>query len=214
MAQFQGGGARSPAGEKKTSRKEQILQSLARMLEAEPGGRITTAALAREVGVSEAALYRHFPSKTRMVEDLTNWVEESLFARIHGVLREHPDVASRCRHISHSVLHFCETQPGVARILTGDAITGENERLRTQVAELFERLATLLKQVLKEGEQREGIKARLPANDTVSLLMSLIEGRLCQFVRAEFRQSPLEHFDAHWRFLAQQLFVVSQTSPA
>jgi TetR/AcrR family transcriptional regulator len=214
MSQFQGGEGRSPASEKKTSRKEQILQSLARMLEAEPGGRITTAALAREVGVSEAALYRHFPSKTRMFEDLITWVEESLFARIHAVLREHGGAASRCQLISQTVLQFCEAQPGISRLLTGDAITGENERLRLQISELFERLATLLKQVLKEGEQRDGTKSRLPVGEAVVLLVALMEGRLCQFVRTGFRDSPMEHFEAHWRFLAQQLFMSGQQVPA
>jgi TetR/AcrR family transcriptional regulator len=214
MPQFQGGGAKGPASEKKTSRKEQILQSLARMLEAEPGGRITTAALAREVGVSEAALYRHFPSKTRMFEDLIVWVEDSLFLRIHSILREHNGTAIRLQNTCLAVLDFCQSHPGIARILTGDAITGENERLRSQVTELFERLGTLLKQVLKEGEQREGSKVRLSSGETVNLLLCLLEGRLCQFVRSGFRQSPLEYWDAQWQFLSEQLFMDTRTYSA
>ena len=131
----------------KISRKQHILQALAGMLEATPGGRITTAALAAEVGVSEAALYRHFPSKTRMYEGLIDFIEETLFTRMRTIITEEPDAASRCYRILTLLLTFAERNPGITRLLTGDALTGETERLHKRIQQLFDRLETKLKQI-------------------------------------------------------------------
>ena len=135
----------------KPSRKDQILQSLAAMLEATPGGRITTAALAKEVGVSEAALYRHFPSKAKMFEGLIEFIEDSLFSRISLITKEEPTALAQCQQILTLLLGFAEKNPGITRILTGDAITGETDRLRLRVIQLFDRLETQLKQILREA---------------------------------------------------------------
>lgn len=192
---------------KKVSRKEQILQALARMLEAEPGGRITTAALAKEVGVSEAALYRHFPSKARMFEGLIEFIEDSLFTRIHTILNDETPALSQCQQIVVLLLVFCERNPGITRILTGDAITGENERLRIRVIQLFDRLETQLKQILREAELREKLRTRMTIAETANLMLATAEGKICQFVRSGFKRMPTEHWDTHWRFIAQQVFV-------
>ena len=112
----------------KVSRKDQILQALARMLEAAPGQRITTAALAREVGVSEAALYRHFPSKARMFEGLIKFIEDTLFARITRIINEEERAEIRCQKILLLLLTFCDKNPGMTRLLTGDALAGENRK--------------------------------------------------------------------------------------
>ena len=117
--------------EKKPSRKEQILQSLAHMLEAGPGGRITTAGLAREVGVSEAALYRHFPSKAKMFEGLIEFIEEAIFSRINRITEE-GNATGQVEQILTLMLAFTERNPGITRLLTGDALTGENERLQPE----------------------------------------------------------------------------------
>ena len=154
--------------ERKASRKEQILQALAHMLEATPGGRITTAALAREVGVSEAALYRHFPSKAKMFEGLIEFVEQSLFSRITLILKEEPDALAQCGQILLLLLVFTEKNPGITRILTGDAITGETDRLRLRVIQLYDRIETQLKQVLREAELKEGKRTRLSAAQSTS----------------------------------------------
>lgn len=194
------------ANGKKVSRKEQILQALARMLEAEPGGRITTAALAKEVGVSEAALYRHFPSKARMFEGLIEFIEDSLFTRIHTILRDEPSALSQCQQIVVLLLVFCERNPGITRILTGDAITGENERLRIRVIQLFDRIETQLKQILRDAELKEKLRTRMTVTETANLMLATAEGKICQFVRSGFKRMPTEHWDTHWRFIAQQVF--------
>src|SRR5690554_4093773 len=118
--------------EQKISRREQILQALAQMLENNPGQRITTAALAREVGVSEAALYRHFPSKACMFEGLIGFIEETLFSRITLITQSDVGGVRQCEQILTLLLAFVEKNPGMARILTGDALSGETERLRVR----------------------------------------------------------------------------------
>lgn len=175
---------------KKPSRKEQILQSLAAMLEATPGGRITTAALAKEVGVSEAALYRHFPSKAKMFEGLIEFIEDSLFSRINLIVKEEPNALAQCRQILSLLLGFAERNPGITRILTGDAISGETDRLRQRVIQLFDRLETQLKQILREAELKEGKRTTLTPSETANLILATAEGRICQFVRSGFTRPP------------------------
>ncbi len=192
--------------EKKASRKEQILQSLAHMLEASPGGRITTAALAKNVGVSEAALYRHFPSKAKMFEGLIEFIEGSLFSRINKILSEAPDATQQCGEILHLLLAFAEKNPGITRILTGDAITGETDRLRLRVIQLFDRIETQLKQVLREAELKEGRRTSLSAAQAANMILATAEGRICQYVRSGFKRSPLEGWEDQWLLLASNLF--------
>ena len=200
------------ATEKKATRKEQILQALAHMLEASPGGRITTAALAKTVGVSEAALYRHFPSKAKMFEGLIEFIENSLFSRISKIVSEEGPALEQCGEIIHLLLAFAEKNPGITRILTGDAITGETDRLRLRVIQLFDRIETQLKQVLREAELREGRRTSLPAAVSANLILATAEGRICQFVRSGFKRSPLVDWDDQWAQLSSLLF--RETNPA
>lgn len=195
--------------ERKASRKEQILQALAHMLEATPGGRITTAALAKEVGVSEAALYRHFPSKAKMFEGLIEFIEQSLFSRISLIIKEEPDALAQCGQILHLLLAFAEKNPGITRILTGDAITGETDRLRQRVIQLFDRIETQLKQILREAELKEGRRTRLSAAQSANLMLSAAEGRICQYVRSGFSRAPTSGWDAQWTLLGNALFSVA-----
>jgi AcrR family transcriptional regulator len=136
---------------RKSQRRQQILEALAQMLEAHPGNRITTAGLAKQVGVSEAALYRHFPSKSKMFEGLIEFIEETLFSRISIILNEEHAAAPRCEKMLMLLLAFAERNPGITRILTGDALAGETERLHQRVAQLFDRFETQLRQVIREG---------------------------------------------------------------
>ena len=189
----------------KISRKDQILQALARMLEAAPGQRITTAALAREVGVSEAALYRHFPSKARMFEGLIKFIEDTLFARITRIINEEDSAEIRCRNILVLLLTFCDKNPGMTRLLTGDALAGETERLRERIAQFFDRLEAQLKQVLREAQIRENLKTTISPTVLANLLLASVEGRLAQFVRSEFKVSPLDNWDTQWNFLSINL---------
>jgi len=187
------------------SRKDQILQALARMLEAAPGQRITTAALAREVGVSEAALYRHFPSKARMFEGLIKFIEDTLFARIARIINEEDRAEIRCHNILLLLLTFCDKNPGMTRLLTGDALAGETERLRERIAQFFGRLEAQIKQVLREAQIRENLKTTISPTILTNLLLASVEGRLVQFVRSEFKVSPLDNWDAQWDFLSKNL---------
>jgi TetR/AcrR family transcriptional regulator len=189
----------------KVSRKDQILQALARMLESAPGERITTAALAKEVGVSEAALYRHFPSKARMFEGLIKFIEDTLFLRITRIINEEQNAAIRCEKILSLLLTFSSKNPGMTRILTGDALAGETERLRTRIAQFFSRVESQLKQILREAQIRENLKPTASPAALANLLLATCEGRLIQFVRSEFKNSPLENWDVQWEFLNRNL---------
>ncbi len=193
--------------EVRISRKEHILQSLARMLESSPGERITTAALAREVGVTEAALYRHFPSKARMFEGLIAFIEETLFTRITRILEDEPSAARRCEKILALLLAFAEKNPGMTRLLTGDALQGETERLRVRISQLFDRLEAQLKQILREAQIRENLKCAVSPSVMATLLMASAEGRLMQFVRSEFKRLPTQHWDEQWQVLSRDMLV-------
>jgi len=205
---------RASRSDKKSSRKEHILQALAQMLESGPGERITTAALAREVGVSEAALYRHFPSKARMFEGLIKFIEETLFIRITRILQEDFSTTERCEKILTLLLTFAEKNPGMTRLMTGDALAGETERLRVRIGQLFDRLESQLKQVLREAPLRENLKPTISPAVMASLLLASVEGRLTQFVRSEFKRLPTENWEEQWRYLAQNLLApYTETSP-
>ncbi len=190
----------------KLSRREQILQSLAHMLEANAGARITTAGLAREVGVSEAALYRHFPSKAKMFEGLISFIEETLFSRVKMITQSDGNSLKQCEQILTLLLAFVERNPGMARIMTGEALSGETERLRQQVSQLFDRLELQIKQVLREAELKEGLRTQATATISANLLLACAEGRIRQFVRSEFKQPPTQGWDDQWPLLAQTLF--------
>ncbi len=135
----------------KRNRREEILQSLALMLESSDGSqRITTAKLAASVGVSEAALYRHFPSKTRMFDSLIEFIEDSLITRINLILKDEKDTTARLRLIVLLILGFGERNPGLTRILTGHALMFEQDRLQGRINQLFERIEVQLRQVMRE----------------------------------------------------------------
>ena len=189
----------------KISRKDQILQSLARMLENSPGERITTAALAKEVGVSEAALYRHFPSKAKIFEGLIKFMEETLFLRISRILKEESSAELRCQKILTLLLTFSQKNPGITRLLTGDVLSGETERLRERIVQFYNRLESQLKQILREAQVRENLKPVISPTALANLLLAVVEGRLVQFVRSEFKNLPLENWDLQWGLLSRNI---------
>ncbi len=192
--------ARARSGE----RRREILEALARMLEDSHGEHITTAALARAIGVSEAALYRHFPSKARMFEALIEFIEESLFSRVTAILAEQPAAAARAQQILTLVLAFAHKNPGMARILYGDVLVGETERLRTRVAQVYDRLETQLRQVLREGELAGNLRAPVP--ESAALLLAVVCGRIAQFVRSRYSVPPLAGWERQWAVLEQGMF--------
>ena len=192
--------------QKKSSRKDQILQSLATILEQSPGQRITTAGLAKHVGVSEAALYRHFPSKAKMFEALIEFIENTIFSRITQIMSEEMQADKRCEMILGLILTFSERNPGITRILTGDPLAGETERLRQRVTQLFDRIEAQLRQIIREmplrGEQKTSTDPIVAAN----LLLSLVEGRIGQYVRSNFERKPTTEWDAQWQVIREGLF--------
>ncbi|ROR34480.1 nucleoid occlusion factor SlmA [Inmirania thermothiophila] len=182
--------AARPAG----GRRQAILEALARELERGPGERITTARLARAVGVSEAALYRHFASKAQMFDALMDFAEEGVFARINQILDGHRSASLRCERIVWLVLGFGERNPGIARLLVGEALAGERERLRARASRLFERLEVQLRQVLREGHMRGELLDPAPA--AAGVLAAYVAGRLQRFVQSGFTERPLARWEA------------------
>ena len=190
---------------KQSARSQDILQALALMLETNRG-RITTAALASELGCSEAALYRHFPSKTKMFEGLIDFIEETIFARVNGILNDEPNATHQCFRIISLTLTFAEKNPGISRLLNGDALAGENERLQQRVAQLFNRLETQIKQLLREAELSQNLDIKPSITVAVDFMMSLLEGKISQFVRSEFKQAPTTHWQQQWLVLSDTIF--------
>jgi TetR/AcrR family transcriptional regulator len=191
---------------KRPNRRAQILQALAGMLESNHGQRITTAKLAEQVGVSEAALYRHFPSKARMFEGLIEFIEESLFSRINKIMDEEKEAATRCQLILHLILGFAEKNPGITRLLNGDALLGEQERLRDRIAKLFERLESQLKQILRERKLREGKSLDVDEAILANMLICFVDGKINQFVRTKFKRTPTHQFGEHWLAIKNHYF--------
>ncbi len=189
---------KAPMAAEKNSRKQQILQSLALMLEEAPGGKITTAKLASKVGVSEAALYRHFASKAKMYESLIDFIEDTLFSRIRVILIEESDAANRCYRILTLMLTFSERNPGITRLLTGDALTGETDKLRARIKQLFDRLEAQLKQIFREAEIADNIRTTCTITTSVNMILALAEGRMSQFVRSGFNRLPTENWQEQW----------------
>jgi TetR/AcrR family transcriptional regulator len=190
---------------KKVNRKDDILRALAVMLEGKPGQRITTAKLAAEVGVSEAALYRHFPSKARMFEGLIDFIETTIFTQINLIKEQQKQTLVRIEHLLYFLLGFAEQNPGLTRILMGDVLLGENERLQVRIGHLFSKLELQVKQVLKEKPMLDGEKLAHDETMVANLLLAHVEGRMSQFVRSQFKHKPTQSFKAQWNFFHNQL---------
>ena len=195
----------------KPNRRQQILEVLAQELESHPGSRITTAALAKAVGVSEAALYRHFASKAKMFEALIDFSEESVFSLINKIMEQDQNAMLRCERLIQLILGFSERNPGITRVLLGDALVGENERLRVRVGKFFERVETQVKQILREANLSDGPRAMAPIDAAANEIVALIEGRMSQYVRTNFDMKPTVHGDEQWLVLKTGLFRTLQT---
>lgn len=188
------------------NRREEILQALAQMLESSDGSqRITTAKLAANVGVSEAALYRHFPSKTRMFDSLIEFIEDSLISRINLILQDEKETLNRLRLILFLLLGFAERNPGLTRIMSGHALMFEQDRLQGRINQLYERIEVQLRQVLRERKLREGEAFEQDETLLASQLLAFCEGMLSRFVRTEFKYRPTQEFEQRWPLLVAQL---------
>ena len=184
-------------------RRIQILETLATMLQ-EPGAdRITTAALAARLDVSEAALYRHFASKAQMFEGLIEFIEQSVFTLVNQVLEREASADAQVQRILLVLLQFGEKNPGMTRVMVGDALVFENERLQTRMNQFFERIESQLRQSLRARAEAAGAATpTVDANAQASALTSFAIGRLQRFARSGFRKSPTEHLDVALRLFA------------
>lgn len=190
-------------------RRQEILETLVRMLEDGNGGRITTASLAEKIGVSEAALYRHFPSKAKMYDGLLDFVEESLFSRINTILKNESSALERCPRIIHLVLAFTESNAGICRLLVGDALMGEDQRLQQRVKQIFARLETTIRQVLREADLQESLRTPFGLSASVNLITLYLDGKILQYVRSGFNAKPTDNWEAQWTALSKSLFKIS-----
>ena len=179
-------------------RRVQILQTLAQMLEQPGAERVTTAALAARLDVSEAALYRHFASKAQMFEGLIDFIESSVFGLIAQIGEREPAGPARAGRIVAMVLQFGEKNPGMARVMVGDALVFEHERLQQRMNQLFDKLEAALRQCLREGAAENGAALTPDADAQVaaSALTAFVVGRLQRFARSGFRRAPSELLDA------------------
>jgi TetR/AcrR family transcriptional regulator len=183
-------------------RRVQILQMLASMLEQPGADRVTTAALAGRLDVSEAALYRHFASKAQMFEALIEFIEQSVFTLINQIGERESVPAVQVQKALTVLLQFGEKNPGMTRVMVGDALVFENERLLARMNQFFERFESQLRQSLRG--MAEGAGSATPtvdANAQASVLTAFAVGRLQRFARSGFRRSPTEHLDAALRML-------------
>ena len=178
-------------------RRVQILQTLAQMLEQPGAERVTTAALAARLGVSEAALYRHFASKAQMFEGLIDFIEGTVFGLIHQIGEREPQGRARAARIVTMVLQFGEKNPGMARVMVGDALVFEHERLQQRMNQLFDKLEAALRQCLREAAPAaDTLTPDAEAQLTASVLAAFVAGRLQRFARSGFRRAPTEQLDA------------------
>ena len=184
-------------------RRVQILETLATMLQ-EPGAeRVTTAALAAKLDVSEAALYRHFASKAQMFEGLIEFIEQSVFTLINQIVEREPDPSIQVQRVLAVLLQFGEKNPGMTRVMVGDALVFENDRLTARMNQFFERIESQLRQSLRQ--RAEGAGSTTPtveANAQASALTAFAVGRLQRFARSGFKKSPTEHLDVALRLFA------------
>ena len=182
----------------KLSRREQILTVLTIELEKKLGLPITTSSLANAVGVSEAALYRHFASKAKMFEALINYAEESIFSLVNRILEQETDPTIRCYKIINLILSFSEKNPGITRLLIGDILLGENERLHLRVTQFFERIELQIRQILREANLTNGPRPISNIDAAANQMLIYIEGKLSQFVISSFKNKPTEHLEIQW----------------
>ncbi len=171
-------------------RKQQILETLAKMLESPKREKITTAALAAKLDVSEAALYRHFAGKAQMFEGLIEFIEQSLFGLINKITSEEQDGLKQVRRILTVLLLFAEKNPGMSRVLIGDALVNEDDRLQLRINQLFDRIESTLKQSLRIAETQTNRK--LNPESQANLLICFVIGRWHQFAKSGFKRKPME----------------------
>ena len=188
-------------------RRLQILQVLAEMLQNPKGERVTTAALAAKIEVSEAALYRHFASKAQMFEGLISFIEQTVFGLINQINQKEESGLAQARGILQMLLFFAEKNPGMSRVLLGDALLQEDDRLQERITQVLDRVEASLKQALRIAQTQGGNWAQLGQEEVsirAAMLMSFILGRWHRFARSGFKKLPTEASDVSLRLLLSE----------
>lgn len=183
-------------------RRQQVLEVLVGLLNSEDGmQRITTERLAKAVGVSEGALYRYFPSKTKMFEALLENIESTLVSYINAVNRNEKDTQSRVKGILNTVLAFAQKNPGVTRLLTGHALMFEDDALQARVAKFFDSLELQFTNILQLRKLREGQAFDTDVRVLASYLVTFCEGQFLRLVRSNFKYNQHQHFEKQWALI-------------
>lgn len=180
-------------------RKQQILETLAKMLEAPKREKITTASLAAKLEVSEAALYRHFANKAQMFEGLIEFIESTIFGLINKISTEETDGLKQVQRIITMLLVFAEKNPGMTRVLIGDALVNEDEKLQLRINQLYDRIEVTLKQSLRIAETQTNNKSDTEAQ--ANLMVCYVIGRWNQYAKSGFKRKPTEFVQQQMSFL-------------
>ena len=188
-------------------RKSQILQTLAQMLENPTAEKVTTAGLAAKLDVSEAALYRHFSGKAQMYEGLIEFIEQTLFALINKITTEEKSGVRQIEAIVGVLLAFAQKNRGMTRVLIGDALVHEDERLQARINQLHDRLEAALKQAIRFGVTQQELAPETDAAASANLIISFVTGRWHQFAKSGFRRDPVESWNRQWRQLMEGVAV-------
>lgn len=195
----------APKQEKRSlkERRQQVLTVLTHMLHSERGlERMTTARLAQEVGVSEAALYRYYPSKTKIFEALLDNIESNLFSRISQSVKNETNTQQRIHDIMQMILDFARKNPGLTRVLTGHALMFEDAKLQARVAQFFDRLELQFVNILQMRKLREGRGFEHDERNIAAYLVTFCEGQFMHYVRTNFRFTPKQSFEQQWALIA------------
>jgi TetR/AcrR family transcriptional regulator len=188
-----------------SDRKQQILEALAQMLEVPKREKITTAALAAKLQVSEAALYRHFANKAQMFEGLIEFIESSIFGVINKITTDETDGIKQVQLIISMLLRFAEKNPGMTRVLTGDALVNEDESLQLRINQLQDRIETSIKQSIRIAEAQGKIQNESGA--LANLMTCFVIGRWQQYAKSGFKRKPLENANEHIAFMQQLIHI-------
>ena len=183
-------------------RRLQILQTLAAMLENPRGEKITTAGLAARLDVSEAALYRHFASKAQMFEGLIEFIEQTVFTLVNKIQTEETDAMKQIESTIATLLGFAQKNPGMTRVLIGDALVNEDERLQSRVNQLLDRLEASVRQSARLAATNGRFPADWDVNAYANALIAFVIGRWHQYAKSGFKRMPMEGWAQQWRVFA------------
>ena len=190
----------------KVSRKIQIMQTLASMLEDREPVKITTAELAKRTNISEAAIYRHFPSKRRIYQELVEFFEDSIFPRIASIKKDStPDEVAG--NIVMLILTFCDKNKGISKILNREALSVDESKIEDKVNLLFDRLALEIKQSFQNYEKETKNKLSLNASSAADLVVSCLEGQIQIFIRSKFKRDITHSWNEHWQIIKKAIFI-------